>query len=120
EEMYALHKKMDILVLTSRFEGLPLVIMEAMSCGVAIIATAVDGIAEHVKNHESGLLIYTKDEKEIITRGFEHIKLLTENNALREKISAHNHKYALENFSRTKFIESYRNMFHLETPVAHT
>jgi glycosyltransferase involved in cell wall biosynthesis len=38
----------DMFCLSSRFEGLPVAVMEAMTAGVPVIATAVGGIPEHV------------------------------------------------------------------------
>jgi len=43
EEMYPLF---DILVITSSSEGLPLTLLEAMSCGVACVASSVGGIGD--------------------------------------------------------------------------
>ncbi len=52
--------KSDIFVLPSYYEGLPLVLLEAMSCGNYIISTDVDGVEEwlgdRIKN--SGLIEY--------------------------------------------------------------
>jgi colanic acid/amylovoran biosynthesis glycosyltransferase len=46
----------DILVLPSFMEGLPIVLMEAMAMGTAVIASRVAGIPELVDDGESGLL----------------------------------------------------------------
>ncbi len=47
----------DIFVLTSVSEGNPNIILEAMSSGLPIIATAVGGIPEMIRDGEEGLLI---------------------------------------------------------------
>lgn len=47
----------DVLVLTSRWEGLPRVIPEAMATGIPIIATHVDGNIEAVMDGVNGFLI---------------------------------------------------------------
>jgi colanic acid/amylovoran biosynthesis glycosyltransferase len=46
----------DILVLPSFMEGLPIVLMEAMAVGTAVIASRVAGIPELVDDNKSGLL----------------------------------------------------------------
>ena len=48
---------MDVLVMPSESEGLPLVILEAMACGVTVIASRVGGIPEIVHDGRTGLLI---------------------------------------------------------------
>ncbi|MBN1311282.1 MAG: glycosyltransferase [Anaerolineae bacterium] len=51
----------DVFVLSSRYEGLPNVILEAMSCGVPVVATSVDGTVELVHHNETGLLVKPHD-----------------------------------------------------------
>lgn len=51
----------DIFVLPSLSEGFPLVIPEAMMCGVPIVATDVGGISEAIINKNTGLLIEPND-----------------------------------------------------------
>ena len=46
----------DVAVLCTHFEGLPLVVLEAMSLAKPVVATAVGGIAEAVLDGQTGLL----------------------------------------------------------------
>jgi glycosyltransferase involved in cell wall biosynthesis len=47
----------DLFVLSTHGEGLPLVLLEAMSQGAPVVATAVDGVPELVQDGETGLLV---------------------------------------------------------------
>jgi glycosyltransferase involved in cell wall biosynthesis len=47
----------DVFALSSRFEGLPIALVEAMATGVACVATAVGGIPEIVDAGRNGLLV---------------------------------------------------------------
>ncbi len=51
----------DILVVPSSSEGLPVVIMEAMASGLPVIASAIDGIPELVRDGTTGLLVPPRD-----------------------------------------------------------
>ena len=53
--------QLDLIVLSSLWEGLPLTPIEAFSVGKPIVATGVDGTLEIVKNKENGLLVKAKD-----------------------------------------------------------
>jgi glycosyltransferase involved in cell wall biosynthesis len=48
---------MDVFLLTSRFEGLPRAVLQAMAAGTPVVATAVDGTPEVIKDRETGLLV---------------------------------------------------------------
>lgn len=51
----------DVFVLSSLWEGLPYVVLEAMSYGTPVVASAVDGIPEAVVDGESGWLVPPSD-----------------------------------------------------------
>jgi glycosyltransferase involved in cell wall biosynthesis len=51
----------DVFVLPSIWEGLPLALLEAMSAGLPVIATKVEGVENVVEDGENGILLPTKD-----------------------------------------------------------
>ena len=53
----------DIFVLSSDYEGLPLVILEAMSAGLPVVATDVGGVGEVVSDGISGYLVNRGDAR---------------------------------------------------------
>lgn len=65
KEVYKYMKASDVFVLNSITEGLPLVIIEAMSCGLPVIATNVGGTPEIVKDRETGLLIEPGNKEQL-------------------------------------------------------
>ncbi|MBE3133699.1 MAG: glycosyltransferase [Acidobacteria bacterium] len=57
DDMSALYRVADIGVLASRNEGTPLFLIEAMAAGLPVVATAVGGVADVVRNEITGLLV---------------------------------------------------------------
>ncbi len=55
-ELAAYLESAELFVLSSSYEGLPLSVLEAMSSGLAVVATDVGGVKEAVLNHKTGLL----------------------------------------------------------------
>ena len=82
----------DIFVLTSLSEGMPSVILEAMGCGLPVLASDVGGNNEIVKEGENGFLINGDD----IDNLAEKLTLLVNDDQLREKMGARSREMALE------------------------
>ena len=55
--MPELYQSLDLLVLTSHFEGTPLTVLEAMAMGVPVVASQVDGVAEVLEDGRDGILV---------------------------------------------------------------
>jgi glycosyltransferase involved in cell wall biosynthesis len=53
---------LDVFLLPSRFEGLPLALLEAMHAGVPAIANSVDGVPEAIVDGETGFVCRTDDD----------------------------------------------------------
>jgi glycosyltransferase involved in cell wall biosynthesis len=105
EEMIAsVYTRAHVLLLTSTTEGFPLVVMEAMAHGCAIIATPVGDIPVHVHAGENGFLFSSvNDEQLIIREGTEQVRLLQKNFAQWVTFSENNIRYAKHNFDIEKF-----------------
>ncbi|MDB5246458.1 MAG: hypothetical protein JWQ40_852 [Segetibacter sp.] len=65
ERVAACLKASRALVLFSRYENLPCVILEALCCGLPVISTAVGGIPE-VINNNNGILVDSDDDEKLI------------------------------------------------------
>ena len=56
---------LDLYASASRKEGLPLAILEAMACGLPIVATRVPGHVDVVEQGATGLLVMPDDHREL-------------------------------------------------------
>ena len=56
-DIAALLPAFDVFALPSRYEGLPTAVVEALLCGVPVVATAVNAVADVVVPGETGLLV---------------------------------------------------------------
>lgn len=79
----------DVFVLTSRAETLPLVVIEASSCGTIPIASKVGGVQELIKDGENGFLVNPEDYIAFA----QTIKKVLDDRALFERVK----KNAIEN-----------------------
>lgn len=99
--------QLDLLVLSSLWEGLPLTPIEAFSVGKTIVATAVDGTPEIIENNKSGLLVEPKDSKAIA----EKVVFMIENPDERLKMEKAAKECFEQEFSFEKFSEKYIDVY---------
>jgi glycosyltransferase involved in cell wall biosynthesis len=55
----------DVLLLTSEKEGSPMVILEALACGIPIVVTPSGGVSELVRDGDNGLVLGSTSPHEI-------------------------------------------------------
>jgi glycosyltransferase involved in cell wall biosynthesis len=65
ENVFDYLRIMDVFVLCSRWEGMPISMIEAMVLGKPVVGTKVTGIIEMVKDNYNGLLISPESAEEI-------------------------------------------------------
>jgi colanic acid/amylovoran biosynthesis glycosyltransferase len=87
-------------------EGLPVAIQEAMSCGLAVVATRHAGIPEAVVEEETGLLV---DEHDVDGMSQAIERLVIDHN-LREKMGRTGRERAVEKFSAQKSLSKFRQV----------
>ena len=57
----------DLFVLSSKWEGLPVALMEALALGLAVVATSVGGVAQVLTNQQDALLVPAKNAAALAT-----------------------------------------------------
>jgi colanic acid/amylovoran biosynthesis glycosyltransferase len=68
QQMDSLYRRADVVVLTSRSEGIPLVLMEAMAWGGIVLAPAITGIPEIVIPGKTGYLYAPGELQDLVAR----------------------------------------------------
>ena len=82
----------DIFVLTSLSEGMPSVILEAMGCGLPVVASDVGGNNEIVKEGENGFLIQGDDIETLA----QQLATLINDQDLRQRMGARSRELSLQ------------------------
>ena len=111
KELAAFYEPLSFLLITSEYEGFPMVIMESMAQGVISISTNVGGISEHITNNENGILINELEDNRIVEEFCNSIFQLIENKKLRNDLSYNSFLYAQTHFSIENFNTNYRKLF---------
>lgn len=62
EKLAALYNTVDVLLFPSKADNFPLVPLEAMACGVCVLASDIGGIPEMIKHQHTGFLFREKEE----------------------------------------------------------
>ena len=136
EPMDSLYRRADLVVLTSRSEGIPLVLMEAMVRGKLVLAPAITGIPELVIAGKTGFLYQPGSMKDFLEKVLEiscllrRVPLLAQErherwglNDLPSRPSPNDHSHRLDwvrhaarvqvchNFNRRNNLQSFADVF---------
>jgi len=98
---------LDIFVLTSLYEGLPIAVLEAMASAKAVVATHTGGIAEVIKDGENGFLIAPKEPQELADKVF---SLLNDVN-LRKRLGENARLSIAGSFSVTSMVLAHQKVY---------
>lgn len=98
---------MDIFMMSSAFEGLPIALLEAMSMNCAIVSTKAGGVVEVISEPENGLLCEVGDIKCLAEKA---IKLI-ENKTFREKLQVEARNRAESKFSLEAMVQKLQEIY---------
>ena len=107
ETLLEYYQNATIFVHTPYHEGLPTTILEAMSCELPVVATAVAGTSEIIVDGENGLLVPPKNPEKLA----DTIAKLLEDEKLRIKIGKNARKYVGKKYNWNVIPEKYETRY---------
>lgn len=108
EDAIALIAHADILLSTSKWEGLPFTLLEAMFLGKPIVASDIDGHRPLIKNGQTGYLAGSIDDF------IEKISHLLQDEDLRKEMGEAGKKYFERNFSFELFLKNIKTLYEVK------
>lgn len=100
-------KSVDIFVLPSYFEGLPISLLECMSFGAVPVVTPVGSIPEVVKDNDNGLFIKVKNSESIV----DAVVRLHRDREMLRRIGERARATVMDNFSTEKYIDELNKIY---------
>ncbi len=107
DELPAYYSMSDVFVLTSLYEGLPKVLLEAGAAALPAISTAIPGADEVIVNGETGYLVAPGDVEGMAER----ITTLLGDRDLASRMGQNARRHVLEKFNRERNIEAIIEMW---------
>jgi glycosyltransferase involved in cell wall biosynthesis len=100
-------RAMDVFVLTSHWEGLPRVVIEAMSAGIPVVATRVGAVPELVAHESTGLLGTPGDISQLAA----HVVRILDDPAFAKRLATRAQDQDLERFGVDAAVRQYAGLY---------
>jgi glycosyltransferase involved in cell wall biosynthesis len=109
EDLSSYYKTANLFLLTSRYEGYGLTLVEAAACGCPIIATNVGIATSLIKNGQNGFVVASRDRMEFVRRIMEIINTP----GMREHMSINAKDFVTEQIGTNKeeYLKRYKQMW---------
>jgi L-malate glycosyltransferase len=107
KDIPSLLKTFDLFCLPSFSEGLPVCVLEAMSAGVPIVGSDVQGINEIVFSEKTGILYPSNDDYALANV----LERLVNDSSLRRSISDNAFSYVKQKHGIHKWVSEYERLF---------
>jgi glycosyltransferase involved in cell wall biosynthesis len=107
-DMPEVYRDFDLFVLSSRFEGTSLSILEAMASGVCVVATAVGGNPDLLDHGRFGVLVAPDDPGLLATAMLD----LVRDPARRRALAAAAREHVMRNFAEAAMVQRYEELYY--------
>jgi glycosyltransferase involved in cell wall biosynthesis len=97
----------DVFVLSSRVEGNPMSVMEAMAAGLPVVSTAVGGVPELVREGVTGLLVPSEDAGALA----QAMQALVDDPVRRQAMGAAARQHAVAHFDIRHTVRGYEQLY---------
>jgi colanic acid/amylovoran biosynthesis glycosyltransferase len=117
QQLDACYASADLVVLTSRSEGIPLVLMEAMAHSKPVLAPAITGIPELVSDGKNGFLYRQGSLEDFVAR----VEFVHHSAAALGPLGRAARQHVLKHFNREKNLAAFCDLFLLHsslTPIS--
>lgn len=112
QEPKAYYERASILVLTSEYEGFPLVLAESMSFGVIpVVYGSYSAVYDIIKHETNGMIIQPKNKKFNKADMAKQLSFLMSNNMQRERMARMAIKTSKEDYSLETIYQSWETIF---------
>ncbi len=107
EDVSASLQSADLFVLSSKYEGLPLSVLEAMSAKLPVLSTNVGGVFDAVIDGETGLLVPSGDQQAMV----EKLRLLLNDASLRCSLGQRGYELYLQKFTAQRMVSEVEQIY---------
>jgi glycosyltransferase involved in cell wall biosynthesis len=101
------YQKADAFVLTSRHEGMPNALLEALACGLPAVVNRFAGAEALVRDGANGFVLSEASPEELASK----LLMLLRDPALRQRLGAEARRRAIEQFSWERVAKAYLALF---------
>jgi glycosyltransferase involved in cell wall biosynthesis len=102
-----LYHVLDVTVLSTRYEGMPNVVMEAMAAARPVVATAVAGCAELIENDVTGLLVPPRDARALAAT----LGRVLDDAALAERLGRAGQRHMREHYGLERLVARHQQLY---------
>jgi glycosyltransferase involved in cell wall biosynthesis len=107
QDLTRVYGAMDVVVLTSRNEGTPVSVIEALAAGVPVVATAVGGVPDVIRHEETGILIPAGNPVALAGE----LERLTSDVNLRQRITMTGRSDVEQRFGRARLVSDIAGLY---------
>ena len=104
---WKIYHSLDLFIMSSIYEGLGRSITEALSCGVPVVCTSVEGVPEIVRDNETGILVPPKNPGALATGIISSLNDMDSAKRMAEE----GRKFVNENFDVNKMVDDIDSLY---------